>query len=103
MGVMRKTKTEQGAESYWFWCGGCGTHHTFRTKKPAGDAGPIWTFDGNEELPTFSPSLLVRYGNRPGDKRCHLFLKAGMVQYLGDCTHKLKGLTVPVEPPRFGD
>lgn len=98
---MRKTKTETGGENWWFWCPGCDTHHIFTTKRGPGEEGPVWSVTGPEEAPTFSPSLLVQYGREPGDKRCHLFLKAGMVQYLGDCTHSFKNKTIPVEDPKF--
>lgn len=27
-------------------------------------------------------------------KICHSFIKDGMIQFLGDCTHELKGKTV---------
>jgi len=27
---------------------------------------------------------------------CHYFLKGGMLQFLGDCTHTLAGQTVPL-------
>lgn len=80
-------------ESFWFWCRGCGTHHRFRTKLAKGETGPVWSWNGSMDRPTFSPSLLY-----PG-LVCHLFLRDGMVQYLGDCTHALAGQTVPVEPP----
>jgi hypothetical protein len=29
-------------------------------------------------------------------KVCHVFIKAGMIQFLGDCTHALAGQTVPI-------
>ena len=107
-GKMQRTTTKAGGESWWFWCGGCETHHRYVTKLGEGETGPCWTFDGNEASPTFSPSLLVNGRGRPEDlfphttaHRCHLFLRAGMVQYLSDCTHHLAGQTIPVEPPCF--
>jgi hypothetical protein len=87
-------------ESYWFWCPGCDTNHRFVTKLPTGETGPVWSFDGNLEKPTFSPSLDCNRGHADparGVHRCHLFLKAGMVQYLGDCTHEYAGKTIPVQ------
>jgi hypothetical protein len=104
MGV-KFSKTACGQESYWFWCEPCNTHHRFVTKSGANE-GPVWTFDGNLESPTFSPSLLCNKDLTPehkaaGGHRCHLFLRKGMVQYLGDCTHDHAGKTVPVQPPCF--
>lgn len=84
-----------------FWCDGCGSCHVVNDG---------WTFNGDYEKPTLSPSILVR-GTRPltddeykrvmnGEKItpdpfiCHSFVKDGRIQYLGDCTHELKGQTV---------
>jgi hypothetical protein len=54
-----------------------------------------WSFDGNLDRPTLSPSLLrtCEYGG--GSKLvCHSFVRNGQIQYLGDCTHRLAGQTV---------
>lgn len=29
---------------------------------------------------------------------CHSFIKDGQIQYLDDCTHRLKNQTVPLKP-----
>lgn len=70
-----------------FWCPGCEERHTFTTER---DRKPVWVFDGNMEHPTFSPSLLYP------DKTpcCHLYLKAGKLEFLSDCGHSLAGKTV---------
>ncbi len=93
---------EDTGTNYWFWCDGCDTHHVFTTKLHKGQpwSDPKWDFDGNMESPTFSPSLRVRSGSPLGQTTCHLFLRKGMVQYLNDCTHHLKGQTVPVQKPQ---
>ncbi len=111
MGVRRytiKSNAPSGApgESYWFWCPGCDTNHRFVVKLAEGDPGPLWSFDGNLEAPTFSPSLLCNSDATPEDvalgvHRCHLYLKAGMVQYLGDCTHEYAGKTIPVQEDQW--
>ncbi len=54
---------------------------------------PAWTFDGNLERPTLSPSILT-YGRAGTSDRCHSFMRAGALEYLGDCTHSLAGTTV---------
>jgi len=76
-------------EQYWFWCPGCKGYHAFTTKSPKTSG---WTFNGDVEKPTFSPSLLV-WGSRP-EERCHLFMKDGKIQFLSDCHHELAGKTV---------
>jgi hypothetical protein len=61
---------------------------------------PAWTFDGNEEAPTVSPSILTHHEQSDTDPRptyvCHSFLNAGVFQFLGDCTHALAGQFVPM-------
>ena len=82
---------------YTFRCPGCGNCHGFRTSP----GSPRWTWDGNEELPTISPSILVTGGGVGGHEDskgcCHMFIKAGKIQYLSDCTHALTGKTVDME------
>lgn len=78
-----------------FWCPGCRTHHY---------CGQSWTWDGNREAPTVSPSILVQYnGSDAGidgapPARCHLFIRSGQIEFLGDCTHEFAGKTVRMEP-----
>ncbi len=87
-----------------FWCPGCefldedghprgGLHMLPITGD--GTKRPTWGFDGNLELPTLTPSILTRT-NRPEPFVCHSFLKAGVFQFLGDCTHALAGTYVPI-------
>jgi hypothetical protein len=54
---------------------------------------PAWTWDGNLEAPTLSPSILTGRGS---DKICHSFLNAGVFQFLGDCNHALANQYVPM-------
>jgi hypothetical protein len=73
-----------------------------------------WTFDGNLEKPTFTPSVRItgiqtetRDGkwtgrwkkNEAGEPLqlcCHYFLTAGQLQFCADSTHALAGKTVPL-------
>ncbi len=71
-----------------FQCPGCKCGHPF-TVGPNG-----WTWNGSLEKPTFKPSLLVNQ-NMP-ESRCHSFVTEGMIQFLGDCYHPLKGQTVEI-------
>lgn len=87
-----------GPVAYAFVCPGCDIYHQFHVRKatrPAED-NPVWTFDGDVERPTFSPSLLVRWDEGPEHERrvCHSFVRDGRIQFLGDCTHDLAGQTV---------
>lgn len=85
-----------------FWCAGCQCGHYFRTApspstSPFAGNSAIWTWDGDEQRPTVNPSILVRYDGADGAKRCHLYVRAGHIEYLADCTHALAGKTIPME------
>lgn len=89
MKIHETTDARTGERSWWWWCEGCRSLHRFDDR---------WTFDGNLEHPTFSPSLLTQWeeGEEHRPCRCHVFITAGQVQYLGDCTHDLAGQTLPI-------
>jgi hypothetical protein len=72
---------------YVFWCPGCSCHHIFVTLR---DERPVWTFNGDTEKPSFTPSLL--YPSKT--PRCHLFVTDGKIIYQADCGHSLAGQTV---------
>lgn len=96
-----------------YWCQGCEeTHHVI----VEGDRQPKWGYNGNPDRPTFSPSVLYQqdmwvppvtmqnieqWRANPWEQHqerrvCHTFITDGMVQFLGDCTHKLAGQTLPL-------
>lgn len=104
-----------------FYCKGCKELHAVNV---SGEGKPGWTFNGNHDKPTFTPSVLVRSGHYlPGHKNmscwctyykehpeekdddgfkctcCHSFVTDGQIQYLSDCSHELAGQTIPLEPP----
>ena len=95
------------------WCPGCNQDHEFAIDRPFHN-GARWSFDGNVDAPTFNPSMNIRVGpypsrDDPSDKLeghidvCHYFLHGGRIQFLGDCTHALKGQTIdlPDLPPQI--
>jgi hypothetical protein len=53
----------------------------------------IHKFNGDYERPTFEPSLMAP---KPNGQVCHSFIRGGMIEYLSDSTHPLKGQTVPL-------
>ena len=85
------------------WCPACEGMHQFALDGK-NSSGAQWTWDGNVEMPSFSPSMNIRVnmpdmrGYQPDamNSVCHYFLKAGVIQYLGDCTHAMKGQNVPL-------
>lgn len=99
MKLVKSISDQSGTHAGWLaWCEPCGTHKRFDKR---------WTFNGNEERPTFEPSMLLRgFGNgpvRPEGYVCHSFLRDGVWQYLGDCTHELAGQNVPMTLPKWGE
>lgn len=82
-----------GEQFLYFECPGCENYHGPRV---AGTNVPIWSFNGNVDLPTLAPSLLTRReGGTPKVQHvCHSFVKDGQIQFLYDCTHKLAGKTI---------
>ena len=78
-----------------FRCPGCGWPHTVAVERDECFPGhPIWTWNGSDESPTFSPSILVTGGELQGI--CHSFVRDGAIQFLPDCKHSLAGKTVPL-------
>ena len=73
------------------FCPGCGQAHIFDKR---------WTYNDNPVKPTFRASMLVSwtYGPEHVQRCCHSFVTDGNIQFLNDCTHDLKGKTVPLEP-----
>lgn len=106
------------AEHYRFECPGCKDWHIIST---------AWQVSEDMDKPTVQPSILVRNGHfaphraegsgcwctfykehppEPGEKvfkcaLCHSFIRNGMIQFLDDCSHELKGQTV--ELPEMHD
>lgn len=80
-----------------FYCPGCENHHgIWQNHNPNPLTRAVWTWNGDLDKPTISPSILVQAdfdGDHPR-KICHSFVKDGQIQFLGDCTHALAGKTV---------
>ena len=99
------TKLRKIQGGYAHWCPGCEEMHQLPDS---------WTFDGNLENPTFSPSFkhtgvqtVIVNGEWTGEwvrdasgnavpSVCHYILTAGQLNYCSDCTHKLVGQSVPL-------
>jgi hypothetical protein len=105
-----------GHNGNWvFYCPGCKHQHTISSS--------IWSFNGDVEKPTLSPSVLIKSGHycshhvsgddcwctfnnkrreegREGSRFkcsiCHSFVTDGKIQFLSDCTHELAGQTVEI-------
>jgi hypothetical protein len=81
------------------WCPACQELHPFSCDEPQTN-GAKWEWNGDAFYPTFSPSMNIRVGPYPDGsfEVCHYFLKGGMIEYLGDCTHLWKGVSTPIVP-----
>lgn len=112
MSQLSKVLRDTEGNGLVFQCPGCSERH--RIVHGEGR----WTWNGDVEKPTFSPSVLVRGGHysdlhKPGDDCwctyyaehpdeeprlkcgiCHSFVTNWQIQFLGDCTHALAGQTV---------
>lgn len=53
-----------------------------------------WTFNGDMEKPTFSPSMVVKADPAGHFAYEHFFVRDGKIEYLSDCDHPLAGKTV---------
>lgn len=66
--------------------------------KRATHSGQSWSFNGDMQRPTFSPSM-NESRNPAGPHhnpdvesgRCHFIVTDGVINYCGDCTHELRG------------
>lgn len=76
-----------------FFCPACKEYHYIGVAQ--NNMGfPIWQFNGNNESPTISPSVMVEYHGADKDTVCHSFVRNGNIEFLSDCTHELAGKTV---------
>jgi hypothetical protein len=99
-------KLRKTTHGFAWWCPACEEAHPL-------PYGRDWTFDGNLEAPTFTPSFkhdwnwgpMVKPGKREGLNVCHYIITAGQVAYCGDCTHAMAGKTIPMPdlPPHLRD
>jgi hypothetical protein len=99
-------KMRSVAGGFVWWCPACGEPHPLPSS---------WTFDGNLEAPTFSPSFKHTGVQTVKDDKgewtgewvkdasgavvpwcCHYVVTAGQVAYQGDCTHAMASQTVPM-------
>jgi hypothetical protein len=94
-------------ETKEYWLIRCPAQNGHHTIPKVGRTGASWTFNGNYERPTFSPSVndLVNPSDHkhfnpecPADQRCHFSVTDGRIKYHEDCTHSFKGQTVDMLP-----
>jgi hypothetical protein len=98
-------KLRKTTHGFAWWCPGCDKMHPLPYEKG-------WSWDGNLEEPTFSPSFKHEWRSKLMDDRsvdlhyvCHYIVTAGKVAYCGDCTHALAGqiIDMPDLPEVYQD
>jgi hypothetical protein len=77
------------AKHYVFLCPACNCVHQFKV--------PPWGFNGNFESPTLDGSVLVI--GPLENQRCHSLITNGIITFCDDCSHNMKGKSMPV--PEF--
>lgn len=91
-----------GPDRLAFHCPACETIHQVSTTH--------WTFNGDFNKPTLSPSIKVTGVQRATDDEidrltkgevveprplvCHSFVRDGRIEFCGDCTHDCSGKTL---------
>lgn len=91
--VVHSLTNQAGAHAGWMiFCPACQCGHLFDAR---------WTFNGDLDRPTFTPSMLVHEAVWPDGERshhrCHSFVTDGVMRFLGDCTHDMAGQNVQLE------
>lgn len=93
--ILQIKRFDHGEKRIYFWCPACSDLHWVSVDRPDWTG---WRWNGDEEDPTFNPSLRVwRYYEVAGKRLvdvCHFFVRDGVIEYLDDCTHRMKNQSV---------
>jgi hypothetical protein len=109
---------DSGPIGWCHYCPGCRHTHCFNVEQPTrawpefNIAGGVkWSFNGNLERPSFSPSMLIQTGgwkspegkDIPQRTLCHYVLSDGVINFCADSAHELTGRAVPLAdyPQRY--
>lgn len=86
------------------YCPGCKCDHGLSVGMK-NEIGASWTFNGDVNQPSFNPSIHIKWFDPAVSDKvtevCHYFLREGIIQFLQDCTHALKGQWVTC--PEYDD
>lgn len=101
---MRRMGSSEGSPGgLAHYCPACKQMHLF-SLDGYNSSGAKWRWDGSVEAPSFIPSMNIRcnmpgmdgYQPDAGSSVCHYYLSGGMIGFLPDCTHEMRGLSVPL-------
>ena len=103
MKIKRKEYEWEGKKTvaYFVYCPACSRSHRFIVENEA-NPGYAWEFNGNEDSPTFHPSIRVHCSPwEVGGKswQCHSYLKNGEWDFLDDSTHEVRGKVPMIDFP----
>lgn len=102
--VAKTVKNSDGRTGvrHCYWCPGCDSLHCIAIRPHVQDNGAGWDFSGTLECPTYAPSQLSSWEGTvdgvPTKTVCHTLIREGKIEFLNDCTHELRGQTVPLPP-----
>ncbi|OWV48227.1 hypothetical protein CDZ96_10445 [Mameliella alba] len=90
---MEVSRVTRRGQSVSFDCPGCGWTHVLNTDSAQ---RPVWSFNGDVDRPTISPSINAwrEWGPERKTQRCHSFVENGRIRFLPDSTHQLAGQTI---------
>lgn len=103
--LMKQTGGTWDGYVLWIECPGCESNHMIPVEglpSPHGPDAPIWRWDFNKQDPTVTPSILAKSG-KDFSEVCHFVLTKGILNFQNDCTHKLKGQRVKLQPIPVND
>lgn len=95
----------RGQTGFFHWCPACEQMHPLPDGKNSPGGG--WTFDGDAENPTFTPSFKQTYTHWSGgiaesglgigertERVCHYIITAGKIQFCADSWHRRSDIVV---------
>lgn len=80
---IKEMQMSGGRTAWRIYCPGCKAFHMITAEG--------WSFNGDVDKPTFSPSLVV---DANSSTVCHSFIREGKIEFLSDSYHELAGQTV---------
>lgn len=106
---LRRLVDDAGPIGWCHYCPGCRHMHCINVEQPTRPypefnyaGGVQWSFNGNVDRPSFTPSMLISTGGwkRPDGSEvpkvtlCHYVMTDGVINYCADSAHELKGQAV---------
>lgn len=92
MGIEMSEVIRRGRYRWWHWCPACERAH------PLPDG---WQFDGNLDVPTFSPDFRQTFYHPKLERAvsCHYHVVAGKIQFCVDSWHARSDIvSMPIMP-----